>query len=62
MKSMNFGKRVTHTNCEKDNHDVTIRSECHSNSVSVPSNPNWSELTKRVVRENIGAWKNLAKE
>ena len=62
MRNTNYGKVPANKNCRKSDAKRVIRAEHKSNSVSTPSSSSWSEISKQVLRENIGAWKTLAKE
>ena len=60
MKNTNLRKKNVNENCEKSNQKNSTH--INSQSVSISKSSDWAKLTKRVIRENIGAWKTLSEE
>jgi len=62
MKNTNCRKTTINRDYKRSNHPEEFRNVDKTNSVSVSASSNWTELSKKVLRENIGAWETLAKE
>ncbi len=41
---------------------IQIHNEKNDHAVSKPVDKQWKEIAEKVLNENIGAWKTLAKE
>jgi hypothetical protein len=53
-------ERYSRKSDEKKGNQVQIQKKDHS--ISKPVDKQWKEIAEKVLNENIGAWKTLAKE